>query len=244
MDLKIIIPIILTAISVTVTITLWIKGRSRKSLSYDIISSTSLFEQHEVSKFKIFFEDKEIKENVILVLLRIINTGNVPIEEKDFSEDITIKTKSGNILIVEVKETTPKNLRVNINKVEEGYIDISPLLINSKEEMIIKLLIKSSEENPFTMNDLTVESRIVGVSNVAKVITKSNKEGLVLITSTVTLAVGIFGGIQFIRELVRGVHSTNTSLIMNTLAIASVSIISAIVTLVTVLATKSEKSSQ
>lgn len=188
MDLKIIIPIILTAITVTVTITLWIKGRSHKSLSYDIISSTSLFEQHEVSKFKIFFEDKEIKENVYLVLLKIINSGNVPIEEKDFNKDITIQTTNSKVLIAEVKETTPKNLNVDINNIGAGLVAISPLLLNSKEEMIIKLLIKSSEENPFNKDDLKVESRIVGISEITKV-KKSKSKDFLLMSITVILSI-------------------------------------------------------
>ncbi|MGE7586478.1 hypothetical protein [Peribacillus sp. NPDC101480] len=178
MDLKILIPIILTAISVTVSIILWRKGRSRKALSYDIISSTSLLKKHDElgKKFKIFFEDKEIKENVLLVLLKIINTGNVPIEEKDFNQDITIETNNSKILIAEVKETTPKNLRVSINNLGAGLVVVSPLLLNSKEEMIIKLLVKSSDETPFNKDELRVASRIVGVSEITKVKQSRSKE--------------------------------------------------------------------
>ncbi|MCK2005506.1 hypothetical protein MZM54_29560 [[Brevibacterium] frigoritolerans] len=178
LDLKILIPIILAAISIGVTITLWRKGRSRKELSYDIVSSTSLVKKHDElgKKIKIFFEDREIKENVFLVLLRIINTGNVPIEEEDFKQDITIETNNSKILIAEVKETTPKNLYVDIKNERVGLTAISPLLLNSKEEFIIKLLIKASDKTPFNKDELIVASRIVGVSEIAKVKQSGSKE--------------------------------------------------------------------
>lgn len=189
MDLKILIPIILTAISVTVSIILWRKGRSHKALSYEIVSSTSLLKKHDElgKKFKIFFEDKEIKENVFLVLLRIINTGNVPIEKKDFNQDITIETNNSKILIAEVKETTPKNLYVKIDNLGAGLVVVSPLLLNNKEEMIIKLLVKSSDETPFKKDELIVASRIVGVSEITKVKQSRTKEIFMVVAIIFTL---------------------------------------------------------
>ncbi|MCT4477072.1 hypothetical protein N0U24_07835 [Peribacillus frigoritolerans] len=191
--------IILTASSIGVSIILWRKGQSRKALSYDIFSSTSLFKKHDElgKKLKIFFDDREIKENVLLVLLRIVNTGNVPIEEDDFKKDITIETNNSKILIAEVKETTPKNLYVDIRNDRTGYAAISPLLLNSKEEIIIKLLIKASDKIPFSKDELIVASRIVGVSEITKVKQSSSLVFLMLIIAPTTTFIFSFLTIAF-----------------------------------------------
>ena len=168
-EIKYLIGPIISVIAIGVSITLWLKGKSRKMLSYDILSSTSLVMRHDEigKKIKITFEDKEIKDNVYLVLLKIVNNGNVPIEEKDFTQNISIETTSGTILIAEVKETYPSNLDVKIDNVGDGKTELSPVLLNSKEEMIIKLLIKSTEGTIFKKEDLKVKARVVGISEVA-----------------------------------------------------------------------------
>lgn len=177
MDIRLIGPI-LSVIAIGVTITLWLKGRSRKALSYDVISSTSLVMQHDEigKKIKIMFEDKEITDNVILVLLKITNSGNTPIIVNDFTQDISIETTSGSILIAEVKETNPKNLDVKLridntkssSSILSDKVSLSPLLLNGKDEIVIKLLIKQPEDKLFEIENLKVNARIVGIFEITK----------------------------------------------------------------------------
>lgn len=186
---------IVSALIALGAIFLTLKEKKRKVLSYDVLSSTSLIMRDDAlsKRLTILFDNDEIKEDVHLVLVKIQNTGNVPIELTDFSEDLSIDT-SGTILVAEVKETTPSNLSVKIN--EElltlfGMLNIDPLLLNSKDTIILKLLITSYK------NDLTVSTRISGVEEVTKIKEKGSIStnwiaAFMLFFMVVTMGVGIF----------------------------------------------------
>lgn len=143
-----------------------IKTKKRKELSYTILSSTSLLLKEEGLKkrIKIFVDDGEVEGEVNLVLLKLVNTGNTPITPEDFVENISLET-SGSIIIAEVKETTPKNITVEIdNEIGEifGITEIKPTLLNAKDEVTLKLLIQSYK------NDLLIKGRIIGVQGITK----------------------------------------------------------------------------
>jgi hypothetical protein len=186
---------IVSALIALGAIFLTLKEKKRKVLSYDVLSSTSLIMRDDAlsKRLTILFDNDEIKEDVHLVLVKIQNTGNVPIELTDFSEKLSIDT-SGTILVAEVKETTPSNLSVKID--EElltlfGMLNIDPLLLNSKDTIILKLLITSYK------NDLTVSTRISGVEEVTKIKEKGSISSnwiaaFMLFFMVVTMGVGIF----------------------------------------------------
>lgn len=146
--------------AIIVPIILFFHQRNRKELSFEVLSSTSLVVSDDSLKnrLKIMIDDHEINGDIHLVLLKLINTGNVPIKVEDFDQVITIDSPESTygIKIADLKEKKPNNLSVKIDNSSFGKITVDPLLLNPKDEFTLKLLI------PGYKNDLTLESRIVG----------------------------------------------------------------------------------
>ena len=73
----------LVAIGIAILI-FWLQ-RTRKSLGYEVISNTSLLTIKEEleGKLQILYE-KESVNNVQLIVIKLINTGNLPIASNDY----------------------------------------------------------------------------------------------------------------------------------------------------------------
>ncbi|MEH7343699.1 hypothetical protein V7122_07465 [Bacillus sp. JJ1532] len=158
-----IIGILTTIIIAVIT---FIKNKKRKELSFDVLSSTSLLIKDEELKnrIKLTIDDAEVKEDIHLVLVKLINTGNVPIKPDEFIEELTIEC-NGSIIVAEVKETVPPNLTVKVdNGVGDifGIASVEPLLLNPKDEIIFKFLVSLYK------NDISFNGRIVGVQKINK----------------------------------------------------------------------------
>lgn len=196
--------IVAVLIALIVPVLLFIKGKNHKELSYEIISNTPLITSDEEirKKIKIVFEDEEIKEDVSLVLVRIVNTGNVSIKQEEFIENIVIGGDGEfKVFTAELKETSPSNIKVEINNDANnmGLIFISPLLLNPKDEMTLKLLIASYE------NELKVSSRIVGIREIIKVKEKTSSKviSLVLVINLVlAIFIALFSSLDKLETLV------------------------------------------
>ncbi|MCP1161299.1 hypothetical protein [Bacillus infantis] len=143
-----------------VSIIIFFQQKKRKEISYEVLSSTSLLIHDESlsNRLKITIDDKIVSADVYLVLVRIMNTGNQPIRPIDFDKAITLNMKKSRygITIAELSEAHPTNLDVKINSSSFDCIKVDPLLLNSKDEFTLKLLI------PGYQDDLNVTSRIVG----------------------------------------------------------------------------------
>lgn len=167
-----IVAIISILISVTLTLTIYFKNKKRKELSYEVLSATSLIMSDDQirNKIQIMMDGEEIKGDVHLVLLKIKNTGNIHIEPKDFEDDINIDIYDGAILIAEISETKPSNLAVKIDNLGGllGITSISPLLLNPKDEITVKLLVQDYQ------NNAVVSSRIAGIKEVVKIKNRIN----------------------------------------------------------------------
>lgn len=159
-----IIGVITLLATIIVPIVIYLISRNKKELSYEVSSSTLLAENQEFrDKLKIYIDEKEITSDIYLVLLKIVNSGNIPIREEDFSEDINVHLE-GELLQAELKEKLPNNLTVKLDK-EMSYFSlliVKPLLLNKGDEFTLKILSTKSEKG------ITINSRIVGVKQIEK----------------------------------------------------------------------------
>ncbi|MEH7439551.1 hypothetical protein V7182_18905 [Neobacillus drentensis] len=161
-----IVSIISVLTAITIAVVTYLKTKHSKELSYSVLSSTSLLIKDEglQNRIKLLVDGEEVKGDVNLVLLKLINTGNVPIKPDDFIEELSIET-SASIIVAEVKETNPPNLSVKLdNAIGDifGITSVQPTLLNPKDEITFKLLVKSYK------NDLVMKGRIVGVQKINK----------------------------------------------------------------------------
>jgi hypothetical protein len=160
LDLKAVLTIIgiITAITLAIIFQWW---RKRKILSYQIISNTSLLTANEEirEKLQILYEGQPVK-NVRLFIIKLINNGKQPIDEKDFKKPINfIFSDEARVLSVEKMSVSPDNLEVSLNS-ENEKISINPTLLNSKDFIEIKAIVSTYEKS------LRCDARIVGVKEV------------------------------------------------------------------------------
>lgn len=149
-----------------IAICIYLKQRNRKLLSYSVLTNSRLLSiRNEIKgKIKIMYQSKEV-ENVNLVEIKIFNSGNVPIEEKDIKEPISIfYGKNSQILSTEVSEVEPVNLDISLDN-KDSLVELSKVLINSGDSITIKALVSR-------MSKIFVNGRIVGVKEIKEYIPK------------------------------------------------------------------------
>ena len=153
----------LALIALFVSIYLFILQRRKKTLAYEILSETELLTMKEgfEGKVQILFEGQNV-ENVHLLVLKVINNGNIPIASSDFENALTfIFGKDGNILSAEIIDTSPKTLKPTFTANQNKLI-LNPTLLNSGDIITFKLLLTQYD------GEIEVDTRIIGVSEVKK----------------------------------------------------------------------------
>lgn len=153
----------------------WFAVRAKKELSYEIVSSTPLATLSEDAgdELKILYNNEEVRDVTSLVV-RIKNTGKVPILSADYEQPIEI-ILDGLILRSRVVETYTNPLLPTIFSSEDksppdtypGRLYISPILINQGESITVSLLLTDYKD------DLTINTRVAGITEVKRAVSAS-----------------------------------------------------------------------
>lgn len=146
--------VIITAI---VTIVIFRK-QSRKEIAYAVISNSPVIsiDAGLQGKAQVMYNGMAIND-ARLVVLRIWNSGNLPIAASDY--DVPVKLSFGEkteVLDFEVLETNPDNLQVLVKQDGQSLI-LEPVLLNSQDSFKIKILLTKFD------NILNINARIVGI---------------------------------------------------------------------------------
>jgi hypothetical protein len=168
--------VLITILTILVTIWIYKRQKNQKSLSYEILSESLLLrvEDELKGKVKILYEDKPVQK-VHLIVLKTINSGNIPILTSDYETPITYTCgEDSQILSSEIIEKYPKDL-TEIFSINEKYVQIQPKLMNSGDFFIMNLLV-SKYEKP-----LKITGRIVGVKEIKAVEKNSFKTAFFII---------------------------------------------------------------
>lgn len=181
----------LAILAIIVSIFLWAIQRRKKTLSYDVISSFSLLSVREEieGKLKVLFEDNPVK-NVHLFIIRLINTGNVPITSADYERPVEFSFgEDARILSSEVTATKPENLDVEAEEIDNFYV-LLPLLLNPKDSITIKFLV-SDYSGP-----IRIESRIIGVKGLEPLRDGQWRTPILVFAGMAIMAIGLYCGIS------------------------------------------------
>lgn len=178
---------ILAIIAISVSIYLYIKQRRTKSLEYDIDSITELLSVKDEIKGDLEIKYKgSLIENVHLIIIKIINTGNVPILGSDFDDNLTIEfNEDATVISEEVIEKNPNDFEI-FTKINMNSIELSNTLWNEGDYIIIKTLVTNFKK------EIMLKGRIVGVREIKKLM-----EG-----SIITYIGSIIGAIIVLLSLV------------------------------------------
>lgn len=150
---------------ITLTVTVSLAARSySKSISYEIIAKTSLVNVASTSdknRIRIFL-DKKLIRNADLLLVKISNTGLLPIKTNDFESPLILSLgESARILDSEIYNFSPADLQIAYST-EKREIKVDPLLLNPKDSFTIKIIAES-------LSTIELSGRIVGVRDFYKV---------------------------------------------------------------------------
>jgi hypothetical protein len=144
------IGVIVTLISLVVLAIIYRMYRVSKEITYQVISDTtvlSVIEAPEVKgRVKILLDNKPVKD-VHVVVLRIWNSGTMPIERKDYDNNRPIQVDFGDeaeVLEAEVLDATTRSLKneaAGSLKWDEKSVMLEPLVLNRKTSITLKTLV-------------------------------------------------------------------------------------------------------
>ena len=159
-----IILVVITAIAAATPLIVYILQRQRKALAYDILSVSPLLTGNELQgKVTIQFNHRREVQNIYLLIIKLINSGNFPITASDFEGPIKILFgKDDEILSGEITEKNPSNLDPKLDVTPDKLV-LDPLLLNSGDYIIIKTLLTSYS------GKIQINGRIAGVTDFQKV---------------------------------------------------------------------------
>jgi hypothetical protein len=132
-----------------------------KDIKCAIVSSTSLVKVDTRLKndLQVLYKGKAIQD-ATSVIIRISNSGKLPIARKDFDRPIAfIFAQTSEILSAEIVKTDPKGLGAKL-KITDNNIELQPLLMNSGDSVDISAIVSSFDEN------MIIDGRIENVRRV------------------------------------------------------------------------------
>jgi hypothetical protein len=135
--------------------------RNFKEISYEIISESSLLSvSKEVEgKLQILLDGNPVK-GVHLILIRIINTGNLTVLPSDYLKNLSILFNvDANILSAEITNRNPKDIDTTLSFTNRS-ISFSSSLLNSNDAIVVKALVSEFD------GDIEVTGRIAGVKSI------------------------------------------------------------------------------
>lgn len=165
-------------ISATVAIGLYRLSRRRKSIVYEFLSMTRLLSMQEeiAGRVRILVDGVDVQD-VGLVQIRIVNTGTDPIRAADYVRPISFSVDDGvRIVEAEIADKKPESIDATIAK-EDQRATLIPTLINSKESLVIKLLIANFNGN------IKTDARIEGVELKPKPSLRDSKWTPIIVTA-------------------------------------------------------------
>jgi hypothetical protein len=151
----------LTFVAIPTSIFLFYRQRQRKSLAYQILTSTPVLTVGEEirGKLAVSYENTPVK-NVQLLLLKIANLGNLPITRTDFEQTLSIRFgPAAKILSHEIVESAPRDLSPKIS-LQSNELILEPLLLNPNDHVTVKCLVSEHD------GEVTVSGRIIGVARI------------------------------------------------------------------------------
>jgi len=191
------VAVVLALAGVLVPIILFLRQRGRKQVGYEILAQTPLvsvrggLEEEVVVLFA-----GQIVENVHLVMLRIVNSGNLPITTGEFESPVTLEFgPDSQVLTAEISDTSPDDLEAVLVITEsKRAVRLLPCLLNHGDSITIRMLVSE-----FT-GDMHVAGRIVGVARIQQVAVRrllpQPALGLVLLVLQVALLLVWLGAVS------------------------------------------------
>jgi hypothetical protein len=171
MDIRLLAPTA-TTIGVLVSILLWHLNQRRKAVSYTVMRHHPLLNLSGAARndMDIRFAGHSISD-AYLIVIRIINTGHLPIAVSDYQTALSVLLNPGaNIVAASIIETTPVDLeeRVKhedkskslIQEIEGEKVTLTPVLLNDGDSITVQMLARNA------MGGVSVRGHVQGIKRI------------------------------------------------------------------------------
>ncbi len=171
---------LLGLMAIAVTIYIYFLQRSKKRLSYEVLSESLIVsvDKEVKSDIQIMYKGKEIQD-MGLVILKLINNGTTSISSNDYESPIFLSFgPNSEILNIEIVERKPKAL-MPVLKNNQVNAELAPVLLNPKDSFIAKFIVLKPS------NIVEIKGRILGVKDIENLTTNtySKKNNIMLYIS-------------------------------------------------------------
>lgn len=157
--------VVLAAAAIAVAVAVYLLQRRRKALSYEVISQTPLvkLENHRESALQILY-DGQPAEDVHMIVVRVVNSGNTPIAGDDYERPVTWSFgPHARLLTAEVLSSDPESLgRMGGVTYGSETAQLRSMLFNSGDSITLKFLVADFQ------GDIVVDGRIEGVRRIER----------------------------------------------------------------------------
>jgi hypothetical protein len=144
--------------------------RPKKDIKCFVVSIVPLleFDDKFKSQLQVSFQGK-IVQDPTFVILRVYNSGKIPITPSDFIRPIIFMFGvNTEIINAEILETEPDNIGAKIS-VSRNSIELQPLLLNSEDSIDISTIVTLFDKN------ITIDGRVVDIKTI-KILDKKKEE--------------------------------------------------------------------
>lgn len=154
---NVIVALLVGITAVITSVAIFRLQHNRKEVTYGIISDTAILSINKEirGKVEIRFAGKVVSD-MRLTILKIWNSGNVPIVPSDYIEPLSFVFKGGEILDSEILEVDPSNVQASLIRNTDNVV-LEPLLLNNGDTVKIKVLVAG------TNSKVDVYARIIGI---------------------------------------------------------------------------------
>ncbi len=135
--------------------------RNRKGLGVAVLTDRPLLTTTSPFALSLHHDGKEVSEPRLIVL-RIANTGNVPVEAADFERPLSITFPDSEVLSAEVTGVRPDELTPTL-RTDGPSVILDPCLLNPTDLIEVQCLLDGG------LDELRADCRIVGVRSVEHV---------------------------------------------------------------------------
>jgi len=164
--ITVIITVFAAILGAFVSYVIYLRQRTIKEISYQVISDTPIISIGDELKGRmaLLVDGREVKEAWLLVV-KIWNSGNVPIKRNDLDVPITLNVEGRTVIDAEIQETQPNDLISpeyfhSFLIVEPFAIKLGSVLLNPKDSVSLKVLLTGPSHRIYVSGRI-VEGRIV-----------------------------------------------------------------------------------
>ena len=170
---------VLSAVAIFTAYHIFFLDQPRREISVTLEPPIPLVSIEELTKeelakqeFKIFYKDELLENtNVYTLNSKMVNSGNEPIEEEDYSESIRFIFGEDDKLISVSSTSEPDHIRISLTKISDNEAEVNKILLNQGDKIYSRFLVQSKDSMIMTKS-LKIKARIKGISQIKKTIEK------------------------------------------------------------------------